>query len=67
MVICSQLVAAAIGALKELMSALNEQVGTIRGTDECTNETGECVGGTDGCERMEQIDAPVQGVKRYVR
>ena len=42
------------------MSALSELVGTIRGTDECTNETGECASGTDECGRMEQIDAPVQ-------
>ena len=56
MVICSQLLAAAIGVLNELMNAMNEQVGTIHGADECTNEAGECVGGTDECERMEQID-----------
>ena len=49
MVICDQPVAAAIGVLKELVSALNEQVGTICGTDECTDETDECDSGTDEC------------------
>ena len=49
MVICDWMIAAAIGVLKGLMSALDEQVGTIRETDECTNETDECVSGTDEC------------------
>ena len=46
---------AAIDVLSEQMSATDEQVGAIRGTSGCTNETDVCVEGTDEDERMEQI------------
>ena len=57
MVICGQPLAAAIGVLSEQMSAMNEQVGAMHGTGECTNEADVCVGGTDECERMRSITA----------
>ena len=47
---------AMIDVLSEQMIATDEQVGAMRGTGGCTNETDGCVERTDEVRRMEQID-----------